>query len=190
MTATSPNKFVHTVQFAAGAALCYIVVGLLVYIFELHNGFNYISYIGYIVFVYLGLKSWSNKRGDLGLSYGQAMGYATINALVYTVFVSIWSIIFFKFIAPGFIEAQQELQFDKLEADGMPQAQLEQARKYAKMFSSLPVIISFSVFGGMFVLTLINLIVCAFVKRDVPTHSGPLGPHHFPPQSSDYSPLK
>ncbi|MGL5890162.1 MAG: DUF4199 domain-containing protein, partial [Bacteroidia bacterium] len=136
MNSPTQGKFLHLLQYAVAAVVSVIILGLAIYMFELNDLVNYLSYVFYIVFLVLALRSWGNRRGALGMSYGQTFGYATQNALIYSVLIAIWTVVFVKVIAPGFVEAQQELQYDKMREQGMGEAQIEMAAEWGRKFST------------------------------------------------------
>ncbi|MGL5891893.1 MAG: hypothetical protein ACRC3B_18515, partial [Bacteroidia bacterium] len=69
----------------------------------------------------------------------------------------------------------------------MGEAQIEMAAEWGRKFSTTPMILLMALIVNVFMLTIVNLIVSAFMKRDA---SSPTGPNNFPPKSSDYSPLQ
>ncbi|MFN8711838.1 MAG: DUF4199 domain-containing protein [Bacteroidota bacterium] len=188
MSSPVQGKLPHLLQYALAAVVSAIILGLAIYMLELQDWFSYFTYAFYITFLVLALRSWGERRGVLGMSYGQAFGYATQMALIYSVIIAIWSVVFVKVIAPGYVEAQQEIQYDKMRDQGMAESQIEMAAEWGQKFSTTPMILLFALFGNMFMLTLVNLVVCAFMKKNAA--GSPLGPHNFPPKSSDYSPLQ
>ncbi|MCU0435241.1 MAG: DUF4199 domain-containing protein [Bacteroidia bacterium] len=178
------GKWAHVLQYGVASVMGSVAIGLLVYMLELHQAVNYLAYAFYILFLVLALRSWGQKRGNLGMSYGKAFGHAMLIAVVYSLIAAVWTVVFVKVIAPGYVEAQQELQYEKMSEDGMADAQIEMARTMGKRFSTAPVLFAFGLLGSLLVLTIVNLIVAAFFIR--PPVS-PVDVSHIP-VNNPYSP--
>jgi hypothetical protein len=181
------GKWGHVLQYGLASAMAGVAVGLVVYMLELNQAFNYIVYLFYILFLVLALRSWADKRGTLGMSYGKAFGHAMLIALVYSLIIAVWTVVFVKVIAPGFVEAQQELQYEKMREQSVPEAQIEMTKEMGKNFSTALAVFLFGLFGSLFALTIINLITAAFFIRK-PTFS-PIDPSHIP-LNNPYSPFQ
>lgn len=186
MTNQVNGKWAHVLQYGLASAMAGVALGLVIYMAELNQNFGNLAFLFYIVFLIFALRSWSEKRGALGLSYGQAFGHAMLIALVNALISAVWAVVFVKVIAPGFIEAQQELQYDKLREQGMEESQIEMARSMGKRFSSAPIIFAIGLIWTLFVLTLINLITAAFFTRKP---ASPVDPSHIP-ANNPYSPFQ
>jgi len=161
------NIHKHSITYALATGIVVIVFSLCIYLAGLTNpAWNYLSYIFYIGLLVYALKNWRDKEKKGILSYGQAMGYSTVFALYYIILIVIWTLVFMIYIAPGFMASQMDKQQAIMEQRGMSPEQVEIAMKYARMFSQPAIIAVFAFFGGMFLLSIINLIVCAIVKKD------------------------
>jgi hypothetical protein len=180
------GKWAHVAQYGIAAAMGGVALGLVVYMLELNQYVNYASYLFYIVFLILALRSWSQKRGDLGMTYGNAFGYAMLVAVVFSIILAIWTVLFAKVIAPGYIAAQQEIQYEKLRQDGMPEAQIQMAQDMGKRFTTGPILFVAALAGNLFMLTIINLIVAAFFTKQA---ASPVDPKHIP-VNNPYSPFQ
>ncbi len=180
------GKWTNVMQYALASVMAGVGVGLIVYMLELNQLFNYLSYLFYILFLVLALRSWGDKRGMLGMSYGNALGHAMLIAVVYSLIIAVWTVVFVKVIAPGFMEAQQELQYDKMREQGMAESQIEMAKDMGKSFSTAPVLFLLGLLGSMFVLTIINLVTAAFFIRK---NISPIDPSHIP-TNNPYSPFQ
>lgn len=163
------NKQKHALMYSMAAIFTVIAFSLGIYLADIKNtAVNYFSYVIYIGFLVFALKAWRDKENNGMLTYGQAMGYSSLVALFYSVVMAIWTYIFMSYIAPGLMESEMMKQEALMEAKGMPPQQIEMAMKYARMFSKPPIIATIALFGGMFFLTVINLIVAAVMKKDPP----------------------
>lgn len=161
------SKHQHALMYSMAAAISVIAFSLGIYLAGVEQGaWNYISYIIFIVILVFAIRNWRDKVNGGILSYGKALGYSTWFALYYSIVMAIWSYVFIVYIAPGLMETQMMKQEAIMEARGMPAEQIEMGMKYARMFTKPPVVATMALVGGMFFLTIINLIVCAFVKKD------------------------
>jgi Protein of unknown function (DUF4199) len=180
------GKWANIMQYGLASVMAGVAVGLVVYMLELNQMFNYISYLFYILFLVLALRSWGDKLGALGMSYGKAFGHAMLIALVYSLIIAVWTVVFVKVIAPGYVEAQQELQYDKMREQGMAEAQIEMAKDMGKSFSTGPVLFLLGLLGSMFAVTIINLVTAAFfIRKPI----SPVDPSHIP-TNNPYSPFQ
>jgi hypothetical protein len=186
MAAPNQSRVLHTLQYGAAAAILSMLIGLAIYALALPQWINYASYLGFAGVAALALHDWGKKREALGLSYGQAFSYSTLMLLFYVVFISIWTVVFIKFIAPGLMETQLEVQRQAMEDKGTDRATIDMAMKMARKFTSLPFLLLFSIIGNMIMMSIVNLIVCAFMRRD--PQISPIGTHHLPADFPNYSP--
>lgn len=186
MAAPTQSRVLHTFQYGAVAAIVSILIGLAVYALELPQWINYASYLAFACVAALALHDWGKKREAIGLSYGQAFGYSTLMLVFYVVFISIWTVVFIKYIAPGLMETQLEVQRQAMEDKGTDRATIDMAMKMTRKFTSLPFLILFSIIGNMLLMSVVNLIVCAFMRRDPKV--SPIGPHNLPTDFPNYSP--
>jgi Protein of unknown function (DUF4199) len=181
------GKWANVIQYGLAAVMATVAVGLVVYMLELNQQFTNVGYLFYILFLVLALRSWADKRGTLGMSYGKAFGHAMLIALVYSVMIAVWTVIFMKVIAPGFMEAQQELQYEKMREQGISEAQIELGKEMGKKFTTAPILFLIGLLVSMFVVTLINLVTAAFFIRK--STFSPIDPSHIP-INNPYSPFQ
>ena len=163
------NIHKHALTYSMAAVFTVIAYSLGIYLAGVTNtAFNYLSYVFFIAILVFAVKNWRDKEKGGFLTYGQAMGYETWFAVYYSISMAIWTYVFMAYIAPGLMDSEMLKQEMLMEQRGMPPEQVEMAMKYARMFSTPPVIACIALFGGMFFLTIINLIVAAVVKKDLP----------------------
>lgn len=163
------NIHKHALTYSMAAVFAVIAFSLGIYLAGITNtALNYISYVIYIGILVFAVKTWRDKEKNGSLTYGQAMGYETLIALYYSIAMAIWTYVFMMYIAPGLLESEMIKQEALMEAKGMPPEQVEMAMKYARMFSKPPILATVAFFGGMFFLTIINLVVAAIMKKDPP----------------------
>lgn len=170
----NPLKHSFTYSFAAIIVAVAISLGLL-FLGMLDSLLNYLSYVVFLGFLFFGLKTYRDKVKGGVITYGQAMGYGSYMALVYSIFMAIWAFVFFKYVAHDEMEQLQNMKMAESvtmmrEKYKMSEAQIEQSMKMAKTFSSPGVITVFALVINMFLLTVINLIVAAIMKKDPPVN--------------------
>jgi hypothetical protein len=180
------GKWANIMQYGLASVMAGVAVGLVVYMLELNQQFNNVGYLFYILFLVLALRSWADKRGALGMTYGKAFGHAMLIALVYSLIIAVWTVVFVKVIAPGYVEAQQELQYDKMREQGVSEAQIEMGKEMGKSFSTGSVLFLIGLLVSMFAATIINPITAAFfIRKPV----SPVDPSHIP-ANNPYSPFQ
>lgn len=173
----------HSLVYGLGAALIVIVYSLLIYLGGLteHSWLNNVSYLFYIAIAVVGIKNWRDKVKGGTLTYGQALGYLTTTALFYSLAMAVWTFVFFSYIAPDLMEQQLMKQEAQMEAKGMAPEMIEMSMKYARMFTQPAVMVVFVLLIGMLILTVINLIIAAIMKKDPPPFGGNfVDPNGFP----------
>ncbi len=100
------------------------------------------------------------------LSFGQGLGVGTLTSAVSGVVAGLFTFIYLKFIDPSALEKSMDLARQKWEEQGMSDAQIEQAEKYAAMFTSPGAIFVFTVFGAILIGFILSLIVSAIMRRE------------------------
>jgi hypothetical protein len=166
------NSFKHSFTYSAATVIIAVALSMTLFAFSMYESLlNYISYIAYIVLLVIGLKAWRDKEKGGILTYGQAMGYGTLMALVFSVALAIWTFIFMQYIAH---DEMQEVQAQKMAETAitlrdkykMSESEIERSMNMSKSFTTPGVITAFALFGNMFILTIVNLIVAAIMKKD------------------------
>ena len=164
--AASKSSTVYSYGLYLGIAL--IVFSLITFYggFLGNNAFSYLSYVIYIVLIFLGIKHYKEKENNGFLQYGQGLGLGVLISLVGGVVSAIFTYVFFTFIDPAkhnqLIMVVQEQQMKS----GVSEAQLEQMEGImSKMMSPLSMSL-IGIIGAVFVGLVISLIVSAILKKD------------------------
>lgn len=163
----SKSRFSHAAMFGAAAAVCVIVLALIIYLLELHEATNYLSYAIAITLLCIGVKKWREQEGGY-LSFGGAYKHLILQSLVYSLIMTVWTVIFSVYIAPGMMEDRMLMEQAKMEDKGLPQEQIEVAMSFLKWMSQPAVLAVLVLFGGMIMFALIDLILAAIMKKDPP----------------------
>ncbi|MBI3511957.1 MAG: DUF4199 domain-containing protein [Bacteroidetes bacterium] len=178
------NIHKHSLTYSVSAAILVIAFSLGIYFAGFRNSaWNYLSYVFYIGIIVFGALNWRKNGKDGFMSYGQAMGYTTFFALYYSIIMAIWAYVFMSYIMdPAIMDAEFAKQAAKMREQGLPEESIKMGIDFGKKFASPPVMAVLALFGGMFFLTIFNLIISAFVKKDKPEVFGtPEQQQQFPP---------
>lgn len=165
----SKTRFSHASAFGLAASMAVIALALIIYLAGLKNSaLNWLSYPIGITIACIGVKKWREQNGGY-LTFGQTYMHLFLQSLVYAIIITIWSVVFMVYIAPGMIEDQMLIQQAQMEDEGkMSQEQIEMAMHYARMFTSPALIAVFAFFGNLIAMAVINLIIAAIMKKDPP----------------------
>lgn len=193
MNTTVEGRFQHAAYYGLLNLIVYVIISLIMHYANLPQAFGLVSFVAYIAITSIAIRSWVQKQGDLGLDFGKAFLYATIMVLVFIIGYTLWTFVYTQYIGAEKMEEQMLLQQQKLEDRGMDPAQVEAAMSMARKFASPVVIILFSLFGGMIIYSIINLILAAIFKKNSVLQATPFGAQHLPPNfpqhqtTQDYS---
>lgn len=130
-----------------------------------------VSWLGFIITIgglFFAIKTKRDKEFGGSIAYGQCIKTGLLTSLVSGFLSSIFTLIFFKFINPGFLTALLELQHQELLDKGLPSESVDAAMSMMEMMFS-PAIMTIMGFvsaliGGL----IISLILGAFLKKDPP----------------------
>lgn len=112
----------------------------------------------------------AQKAVDEGFSYGAALGTGTVTSLWSAILGTAFHLLYLTVINPGFTDAVVAGQIAKMEAQGVPPSQIDQAEGMIRLFSGPPMQAVFVFVGGMFFGFILSLIIAAFLKQ-APTES-------------------
>lgn len=121
----------------------------------------------FAVICYMGHKAFK-EGGDGFMSYAQGLGMGVVIALVSGLLGSIFSVIYIKLIDDSVMEAAMQEQIEKMEDQGMSDAQIDQAMEMAAMFQTPVMMVIFGLLWSVFIGFIISLIVSAITKNSNP----------------------
>lgn len=177
----SKTQFGHAAAFGVATAMAVIIFALGLYLADLKNSaLNYLSYPIALTIAIIGVKKWREQSGGY-LTFGKTYAHLMLQTVVYSVLITVWTLIFMLVIAPGMMEDQLLIQQAKMEEQGMPQEQIDIAMHWARKFTQPGIVAVFAFFGNIIFIGLINLIVAAIMKKDPPA------PHFVPPADSAFA---
>lgn len=128
---------------------------------------RWFNYVVSIVLVVLAHKYFKDNNAGF-MNYGQGIGISFWFGLVGSVISSIFTYLYVKFIDTTFMDLIKENQIREMEARGMSDEQIEQAMKFASMFTSPEAILIFGIVGGIIGTIIIGLIVTIFTQKKAP----------------------
>jgi hypothetical protein len=102
------------------------------------------------------------------MEYGQGIGIAFWLGLVSSAIYSVFFYVYIKFIDSSFLDMIRDQQLEQFEARGMSDEQIEQAMKFANMFTNPEALLGFTLLGGVFFTIIIALIVTIFTQKKNP----------------------
>lgn len=128
------------------------------------------KWLGYIItaaIVFFAHKYYK-ENGDGFMSYSQGIGIAFWIGLISGVISSIFMYLYIRFVDTGFIQMIKDKQLEALQQRGMSDEQIDQAMKFASMFTSPEAIFLFGLIGAIVATIIIGLIVTIFTQKKNP----------------------
>lgn len=163
------------VTYGAFSAIASALLSLLLYFTgyqteKLATGqnFQWISFAIFILILFLGMRDARENKPNKAISYGAAVGAATMIALFAGLFGAVYNYIHLTFINTDYMQYLQDLTRSTLEAKNIPDAQIEaqlsiQAKFGTPLIQSILIVIFSPVLGA-----LIGLVLAIFVKKAPP----------------------
>jgi hypothetical protein len=135
------------------------------------KSFNVIGLLSMVIpitCIYLGIKEKRDTELKGFISYGTAFNLGLSITAVATSIYAVFSFFYFKFINPGIIDFQKNLQYERLQERGMDELQIEKSLSFSEPFMSVT---GFTITG--FIVTfligiIISLIIAAILKKPDP----------------------
>lgn len=158
------------IRFGLIAAVISVVYFLILSVAGLDRTNSVWSWIGYLItaaIIFLAHKYYK-ENGDGFMSYGQGVGMSLWIGLISGVIGSIFTYVYIKFVDTGFLEMIKEKQLEKMQAKGMSDEQIDQAMKFASMFTTPEAILIFAFIGSIIAAVIIGLIVTIFTQKKNP----------------------
>ena len=131
---------------------------------------RWIGVVFTFVIIFLAHKYYK-QNGDGFMTIGQGVGIGFWTALTSSVISSIFTYVYVKFIDSGFIDMIKETQLEEMQKRGMSDEQVEQAMKFASMFTSPEAILIFGLVFGIIGGVVIGLIISFFTQKKNPEAS-------------------
>lgn len=158
-----------SLKFGMIGGLVMIIASLVFYLFDMRESWL-INSLGTLVilFVSVYLAQVNHRDQELGgyMKYGRSFGVGILTSLFIGILSAIFTIILIKFIDPGMIEQQLEVQRQAMIEQGLSDEEIEQGMNFTRRFSSNPFVLFFAtVFGTMIWGLIISLVSAAFTRK-------------------------
>ena len=128
---------------------------------------NWISYLITAAIIFFAQKYYK-ENADGFMSYAQGIGISAWIGIVSGVITSIFVYIYIRFVDGTFLEMVKDKQLEEMQKRGMSDQQIDQAMKFASMFTSPEAIFGFALIGGIVATIIIGLIVTIFTQKKNP----------------------
>jgi hypothetical protein len=127
---------------------------------------QYLGYVILIIFLILGIKSY--RDNDLGgfMTYGKSLGTGTLISLCAGFISAIFTIIFFKYIAPDMIQKILDTAQQNMADKGLSEEQIQMSMSYAAKFMTPVWLFLFSVLGTTIMGLIFSLLISIFMKKE------------------------
>lgn len=127
---------------------------------------GWLSLVISVAGIALGMREYRNEAGRGAMSYGRGVGTGVLITLWTTLFSSVFNVIYFKFINPGFTEAMVQFQIAEMEGKGVPAATIDQTEGMIRTMMSIPLMTLFGAFGIMIGGVIVSLVLAAIFKAE------------------------
>lgn len=131
-----------------------------------NRSIGWILWIVIIIGLFLGIKSYRDKYLNGFITYGQSLGAGVIIMLYYSIITAVFTYVLYKFIDPNLTEKMLALTEEQLVERGMAEGMIEQSMEMQKKILTPLVMSVSSIFGGVFIGTVLSLIISLFTKRE------------------------
>jgi hypothetical protein len=118
-----------------------------------------------IVGIVYAIKDFKSQN-DGFMSYGQGLGLGALASAVSGLISGIFSSIYVSFIDNSAMKQALDIQRQKMEEQGMDDAQIDQAMAMAEQFSGPGMILVISILSMLFIGFILSLIISAVMKNE------------------------
>lgn len=124
-----------------------------------------ISAVILIVGIVYAIKDFKSQNNGF-MSYGQGLGLGALASAVAGLISGIFSSIYVSFIDDSSMKQAMDMQRQKMEEQGMDDAQIDQAMAIAEQFSGPGMILVISMLSMLFIGFILSLIISAVMKNE------------------------
>jgi hypothetical protein len=145
-----------------------IVFSLVIYFLDLttNKWVGYSLYLIEIIVLFFLVKSYRENYMHGMITYGQAMGAGVVIFVYCAIIMADFTYILYAVIDPGLLNKLLALSEEESLKRGYSQEQIDMGMKITRKIMTAPVMTILSIFGNMFVGTILSLIVAAFVRKE------------------------
>ncbi len=149
------------------------VYSLLLYIIgaDIYNpqsAARYLSWVSYLIIIggiIYGTKNYRDKVLGGTITYSKSLGFGTLLGLFASFLVTLYTIIFLKFIDPNVIQYILDMTRQNLEAQGLQDTQIDKAIELTGKIM-FPSMVIGSLIGTTFIAFVISLFTSIFLKKE------------------------
>ena len=147
-----------------------IIYGILLQLMDQvgNQALSYVNYVFMAALMYFAHKSFKDE-GNGFMSYGQGLGIGTLMGVVGSLLSVVFSYVYVKFIDPSFMDIIKELQVEKMQEQGLSDAQIDQAMDMSAAFMTPEVMFPMAFVFSVFFAFILSLIVSAITKNVDPS---------------------
>ncbi|TND07976.1 MAG: hypothetical protein FD123_2784 [Bacteroidetes bacterium] len=157
----------HSLVFCLLAVIPAMILGALTYMTGMVGSpLNYLSYAFLIGALVFGQLHWRKSAQGGYMTYGHAFVYGLLFSVWYSLIIALWTYIFMTFIATDFADQIMEMSRQQMEADNLPEDQIDMALSITSKFMTPGIMVFFAILGGLLLGTIFSLITSAFTKKD------------------------
>ena len=159
----------NSLNYGAATGIVMVIVSLLLYVLNLSDQtfVQYLSLAIIIAGIVIGILNYRNKINGGFISYGQSLGSGVLIGLFSSILVSIYTIIFFKFIDPDMINVILNKAHDSMleRNPTMTDEQLDIAMSWTRKFMNPFIMAITSTIWLTFMSFIASLIISIFTQK-------------------------
>jgi len=160
----------NSLNYGVATGIVMIIVSLLLYVFGLSDQtfVQYLSLAIIIAGIIIGILNYRNKSNGGFISYGQSLGSGVLIGLFAAVLVSVYTIIFFKFIDPDMVNVILKKAEENIRErnQNMTDDQVEIAMSYTRKFMNPYIMAVTSTIWLTFMSFIASLIISIFTRKE------------------------
>ena len=160
----------NSLNYGVATGIVMIIVSLLLYVFGLSDQtfVQYLSLAIIIAGIIIGILNYRNKSNGGFISYGQSLGLGVLIGLFAAVLVSVYTIIFFKFIDPDMVNVILKKAEENIRErnQNMTDDQVEIAMSYTRKFMNPYIMAVTSTIWLTFMSFIASLIISIFTRKE------------------------
>jgi hypothetical protein len=133
---------------------------------RLDSGPGYISYVILIGGLFLSIRAYRDQLNEGFISYGRAVGFGVVVALLSGIISSIFTFILYEFIDPNMISKLLMESEAKLIEAGMAEDQLDMAMEMNQKIITPTFLTVIGIIGQTFMGLVFSLVLAVFLKKE------------------------
>jgi len=148
--------------------LALIVLQTVFYLIDVRfdSTFGYITYAILIGGIFLAIRQYRDSLNGGFISYGRAVGYGVLVALLAGIISSLFTFLLYQFIDPNLIGKLLLESEEKLLESGMPESQLDMAMEMNRKIFTPTFLSLMGILGQTFMGLVFSLVLAVFLKKE------------------------